>query len=128
MYGMELIIMIVATLNLTLGTTGQSIGLVGVTIFWRVILGIGIGGSYPNSSVLVSEFASVRWRGAMIASVFAAQGVGTFSAALVSFLCASGFKNSLDSTECDVDCRLALDKSWRILYGFGMLPAVIALY
>src|SRR5271169_82939 len=109
MYGMELIIMIVATLNLTLGTTGQSIGLVGVTIFWRLILGIGIGADYPNSSVLVSEFATVRRRGAMIASVFAAQGLGAFSAALVSYLCAIGFKGSLNSPDCDANCRLALD-------------------
>jgi MFS transporter, PHS family, inorganic phosphate transporter len=128
MYGTELIVMIIATLNLTLGTTGQSIGVIGVTIFWRVILGIGIGGDYPNSSVLVSEFATLRWRGSMIAAVFAFQGLGAFSAALVSLLCTTGFKNSLDSMVCDKDCQLALDKSWRIIYGMGMLPAIIALY
>lgn len=120
--------MMVATLNLTLGTTGKSIGIIGVTIFWRVILGIGIGGDCSNSSVLVSEFASVRWRGAMMAAVFAAQGLGTFSAALISYICATGFRISLDTTKCDAECRLALDKSWRIVYGFGMLPALIALY
>jgi len=120
--------MIIATLNLTLGTTGTSINVIGVTIFWRLILGIGIGGDYPNSSVLVSEFATVRWRGAMIAAVFAFQGLGAFAAALVSFLCTTGFKASLDSTECNSECQLALDKSWRIIYGMGILPAVIALY
>ena len=120
--------MIVATLNLTLGTTGNSINVVGVTIFWRIILGIGIGGDYPNSSVLVSEFATVRWRGAMMAAVFAFQGLGAFAAALVSFLCTSGFRASLDAKECNEECRLALDKSWRIIYGMGILPAVIALY
>lgn len=130
MYGTELIIMIVATLSLTLGTTGQSVNVIGITIFWRVILGVGIGGDYPNSSVLVSEFSNVRWRGAMMALMFSAQGFGAFSAALVSFLCVTGFQNSLHVPEdnCDVDCRLALDKSWRIVYGFGILPAVIALY
>lgn len=122
--------MIVATLGLTLGTTGQSVNVIGITIFWRVILGIGIGGDYPNSSVLVSEFSNVRWRGAMMAAMFSAQGFGAFCAALVSFLCVTGFQNSLHVPEsnCDVDCRLALDKSWRIVYGFGILPAVIALY
>jgi MFS transporter, PHS family, inorganic phosphate transporter len=79
MYGMELIIMIVATFGLTLSATGQSLDIVGLTIFWRVILGIGIGGGYPNSSVLVSEFSTVRWRGAMIGAVFAAQGYLGFS-------------------------------------------------
>src|SRR5436190_24170195 len=61
-YGRELMVMIVATLNLTPGTTNYSINVVGVTIFWRLILGIGICGGYPNSLVLVSEFATVRWR------------------------------------------------------------------
>jgi|SRR5579862_7097216 len=128
MYGMELIVMIIATLGLTLGTTGQSINVIGVTIFWRVILGIGIGGDYPNSSVLVSEFSTVRWRGATMAAMFAAQGFGAFAAALVSFLCVMGFKSALQARTCDVTCQLALDKSWRIVYGLGILPAVIALY
>ena len=128
MYGTELIIMIVATLGLTLGTSGGAINVVGVTIFWRVILGIGIGGDYPNSSVLVSEFANVKWRGGMMAAMFSAQGLGAFSSAFASFICVTGFRNSLQSDSCDVNCRLALDKSWRIVYGLGIIPAVIALY
>lgn len=128
MYGLELIIMVIATLNVAIGTNGHSISLIAVTIFWRVILGIGIGGDYPNSSVLVSEFATVRWRGAMIGAVFAFQGLGAFAAALVSFLCVTASRKSLDSSHCDTECQLALDKSWRIVYGMGILPAAIALY
>lgn len=128
MYGMELIIMIVATLGLTLGTTGQSMNVVGVTMFWRVVLGVGIGGDYPNSSVLVSEFSTIRWRGAMMATMFAAQGFGAFFAALVAFVCVSGFHKSLHSDRCSAECQLALDKSWRIVYGMGIVPAVIALF
>ena len=120
--------MIVATLGLTLGTTGKSINVIGVTIFWRIILGIGIGGDYPNSSVLVSEFSTVRWRGAMMAAMFSSQGLGAFTAALVSFLCITGWKDTLQSNECDPDCQLALDKAWRIVYGIGILPAVVALF
>jgi PHS family inorganic phosphate transporter-like MFS transporter len=128
MYGTELVIMIVATLGLTLGTTGPSVNVVGLTIFWRVLLGTGIGGDYPNSSVLVSEFATVHWRGAMMAAMFSAQGFGSFSAAMVSFLCTTGFRNSLQSSNCNAACRGDLDKAWRIVYGMGMLPAVIALF
>jgi|SRR5579859_6496386 len=128
MYGLELIFMIVATLGLTLATTGPSIDVIGLTIFWRVILGIGIGGDYPNSSVMVSEFATVRWRGAMMAAVFSAQGFGAFSAALVSYLTTIGFKDSLQTTTCHAECQVALDKAWRIVYGLAILPAVIALY
>lgn len=125
---MELIIMIIATLGLTLGTTGQSVNVVGITIFWRFILGIGIGGDYPNSSVLVSEFSTVRWRGAMMAAMFSAQGFGSFFATIVSFCCTMGFRDQLQSAHCDADCQRALDKSWRIVYGLGILPALIALF
>jgi MFS transporter, PHS family, inorganic phosphate transporter len=128
MYGTELIIMIVATLSLTLATTNMSVNIIGVTIFWRVVLGIGIGGDYPNSSVLVSEFSTIRWRGAMMAAMFSSQGIGAFTAAMTSFLCTQGFRNSLEKAECDFDCRLALDKAWRIVYGIGILPAVAALF
>jgi PHS family inorganic phosphate transporter-like MFS transporter len=128
MYGTELIVMIIATLGLTLGTTGESINVIGVTIFWRVILGIGIGGDYPNSSVLVSEFSTVKWRGGMMAAMFAAQGFGSFFSAFAAFICVKGFASSLRVADCDADCRLALDKAWRIVYGLGILPAVIALF
>jgi len=128
MYGRELVIMIIATLGLTLGTTGQSVNVVGVTIFWRFILGIGIGGDYPNSCVLVSEFSTVRWRGAMMAAMFSAQGLGAFFAALVSYSCAVGFRNDIQGSNCDETCQLALDKAWRIVYGMGILPAVGALF
>jgi len=122
--------MIVATLGLTLGTTGQSVNVIGITIFWRVILGIGIGGDYPNSSVLVSEFSSVRWRGGMMAAMFSSQGLGSFFAAFVAFICVTAYRPVLDipTAECLAECQLALDKSWRITYGMGILPAVVALF
>lgn len=128
MYGMELIVMIVATFGLTLSTSGEAINVVGVVIFWRVVLGIGIGGDYPNSSVLVSEFSTVKWRGGMMAAMFAAQGFGSFFAAFVAFIAVKGFESSLQVADCDDDCRLALDRAWRIVYGMGILPAVIALF
>lgn len=128
MYGIELIVIIFATLALSLCGEGPSLNIVGVMIFWRVILGTGVGGDYPLSSIITSEFATVKWRGAMMAAVFANQGWGQFTAALVSFICTIGFKNSLQVTKCDANCKASLDKSWRIIYGFGAVPACAALY
>jgi MFS transporter, PHS family, inorganic phosphate transporter len=128
MYGIELIIIIFATLALAVSGTGPGLDIFGVMIFWRVILGTGIGGDYPLSSIITSEFATVKWRGAMMAAVFANQGFGQFTAALVAFLCTVGFKNSLQGATCNATCQLALDKSWRIIYGFGAIPACGALY
>src|SRR5579862_671246 len=128
MYGIELIIIIFATLALAISGLGPALDIFGVMIFWRVILGTGIGGDYPLSSIITSEFATVKWRGAMMAAVFANQGFGQFTAALVSFICTVGFKSSLQVSTCGTDCQVALDKAWRILYGFGAVPAVCALY
>jgi MFS transporter, PHS family, inorganic phosphate transporter len=128
MYGTELIVMIVATLGLTLGASGQAMDVIGVTIFWRIILGIGIGGDYPNSSVLVSEFSNVKWRGASMAAMFAAQGFGSFFSALISFVCVRAYRSTLEVDTCGTDCQIVLDRSWRIVYGMGIVPALIALF
>ena len=73
MYGLELIIIIVATLAQALSGPGPGTDIVGLLIFWRVIMGIGksyfsitlwnrpliryegIGGDYPLSSIITSE-------------------------------------------------------------------------
>ena len=128
MYGVELIIMIAATFSLSIAGSGPAVNIIGVTIFWRVILGIGVGGDYPTSSIITSEFANVKWRGAMMAAVFSNQGLGQFVAALVSFICTARYKDFLMSRTCDTNCQYALDQSWRILYGLGIVPACIALY
>lgn len=57
MYGLELIIIIVATLAQALTSASPSMSVVGLLVFWRVIMGIGIGGDYPLSSIITSEYA-----------------------------------------------------------------------
>ena len=51
---------------------------INVLIVWRVIMGIGIGGDYPLSAVISSEFSSTRIRGRLMTAVFANQGWGQF--------------------------------------------------
>jgi len=55
MYGLELILIIFATLAQALSAPSRAISIVGILIFWRVMMGIGIGGDYPLSSVITSE-------------------------------------------------------------------------
>ena len=125
--------MIVAIFGLSIsGSSPNVINIVAVTIFWRVLLGIGVGGDYPTSSIITSEFAAVARRGTMMASVFAFQGLGQFTAVVVSVICTRAYQNALNVAPSDcssnADCRAALDKSWRIIYGLGLIPACIALY
>lgn len=44
MYGLELIIIIFATLAQALSSSSKAITIAGIIIFWRVLMGVGIGG------------------------------------------------------------------------------------
>lgn len=69
----------------------------------------------------------------MMAAVFSMQGAGQFAAALVALITTVAFKKPFINTtsqfdSCDADCRLAGDRAWRIIVGFGAVPACFALY
>ena len=79
-------------------------------IVFRFILGIGIGGDYPVSSTIMSEYAGKRTRGMLISLVFAMQAAGLIvGPALAAILLASG---------------LSHDLTWRLLLAFGAVPAL----
>lgn len=122
MYGLELIIIIVATIGQSLSGSGPAVSVWAAIVFWRLILGIGIGGDYPLSAVITSEFATTKRRGAMMAAVFAMQGFGILAAAIVALLVLLGYKSAI---QYDVNY---LDQVWRIVIGLGCVPAVGALY
>ncbi|RWA04686.1 hypothetical protein EKO27_g10413 [Xylaria grammica] len=132
MYGLELIVIIFATVGQALSSGSPSVDVVGLIIFWRVLLGVGIGGDYPLSSIITSEFATTKWRGAMMGAVFAQQGIGQLTGAFVMLFLTLGFKQALSESpgieSCDGWCAVAVDKMWRALVGFGAVPASIALY
>lgn len=50
MYGLELILIIFATLAQSLSADSPAITIVGVIIFWRVLMGIGIGGGKSSTA------------------------------------------------------------------------------
>lgn len=122
MYGIELMIIIVATLGQALSGNGYTLSLPAALIVWRVIVGIGIGGDYPLSAVITSEFATTNRRGAMMAAVFAMQGFGYLTTGIVAIILLSAFKSSIQ------DNVQNLDYVWRILIGFGCIPALVAVY
>ncbi|KAJ8121361.1 hypothetical protein ONZ43_g2166 [Nemania bipapillata] len=105
MYGLELIVIIFATIGQALASGSPSVNIVGLIIFWRVLLGVGIGGDYPLSSIITSEFATTKWRGAMMGAVFAQQGIGQLTAAFVMLFLTLGFKEALSQSpginQCD---------------------------
>ena len=79
-------------------------------IFFRIILGIGIGGDYPVSATLMSEYAGKKHRGMMVSLVFAMQAAGL----LVGPLLAAALLWS----------GMVHDLVWRLLLAFGAVPAL----
>jgi len=126
MYGLELMIIIIGTFAQALCGRGPAVGIIGTLIVWRFITGIGIGGDYPLSSVITSEFAATRIRGRMMTAVFANQGWGQFSAALVSLIVVEAYKTSIQNGP--PSGSPSVDYCWRLLIGLGCVPGVIALY
>ncbi|THV01491.1 MFS general substrate transporter [Dendrothele bispora CBS 962.96] len=120
MYGFELMIIIVGTLTQAVAGSAHAVGIIGVLVMWRFIMGIGIGGDYPLSAIITSEFASTRTRGRLMTAVFAFQGWGQLGASIVSLIVTAAYKSSI--------VNIPIDFMWRIVIGLGCVPACIALY
>ncbi|OJD13446.1 hypothetical protein AJ78_06100 [Emergomyces pasteurianus Ep9510] len=140
MYGLELLVVIVATVGVTMASDGasKSMNLVGWLISWRFLMGIGIGGDYPLSAIITSEFAPTKSRARMIATVFFMQPCGYLIATLVALCAIVANKNGLPTNiPTDVDsiisctddelCRRTIDSIWRWVIGVGAIPAAIAI-
>lgn len=76
----------------------------------RFILGIGIGGDYPVSATIMSEYAGKNSRGMLVSLVFAMQAAGLILGPL--------FASALLAT------HISHDIVWRILLAFGAVPAL----
>ncbi len=69
-------IIVTSTFAQAIAGAGPTVHIVGVITLWRFVMGVGIGGDYPLSAVITSEFASTRSRGRLMTAVFASQGWG----------------------------------------------------
>ncbi len=67
----------------------------------------------------------------MMNAVFAMQGIGQFTAAMVALIVTAGFKESLltatKASTCTGVCQLAVDKMWRVIM-YVTLPSRIRIF
>src|SRR6266480_3455966 len=85
-----------------------------VLIAFRFILGFGVGGDYPVSAVLMSEYANRKDRGKLVGMVFGTQALGLIVGPLVALaLLGAGVSDGV---------------AWRILLGLGAVPAAAVIY
>jgi MFS transporter, PHS family, inorganic phosphate transporter len=85
-----------------------------VLIGFRFLLGFGVGGDYPVSAVLMTEYANRKDRGRLVGLVFSAQALGLLVGPAVALaLLGSGASPGI---------------TWRVLLGLGAVPAAAVLY
>jgi MFS transporter, PHS family, inorganic phosphate transporter len=98
-----------------LGALGSSVSRsFWLLIVFRFVLGFGVGGDYPVSAVMVSEYANRKDRGKLVGMVFGTQALGLVVGPLVALaLLGSGAGASV---------------TWRVLLGLGAVPAAAVLY
>jgi PHS family inorganic phosphate transporter-like MFS transporter len=75
----------------------------------RFVLGLGIGGDYPVSAVLMSEYSNRDDRGRLVGLVFSMQALGLIVGPLVGLLLLSS--------------GISHDLTWRLMLGLGAIPA-----
>jgi MFS transporter, PHS family, inorganic phosphate transporter len=107
-YGVEVLVLAAGAIGCALAPN----------IWWlialRFILGLGIGGDYPVSATIMSEYAGKRNRGMLVTLVFSMQAAGL----ILGPLLASGL----------LATNLSPNVVWRILAGLGALPALAVYY
>jgi MFS transporter, PHS family, inorganic phosphate transporter len=85
-----------------------------VLIGFRFVLGFGVGGDYPVSAVMVSEYANRKDRGKLVGMVFGTQALGLVVGPLIALaLLGSGVSD---------------DVAWRVLLALGAVPAAAVIW
>ena len=97
--------------------------------FW---LGLSIGGDYPLSATIMSEYANKKTRGRFIAAVFAMQGFGILAGGIVTLALSAVFRRAFQSPAYQVDAVASTvpqaDYVWRAILMLGAAPAVLTYY
>src|SRR6266571_955701 len=107
-YGYELMVLAIGAI-----ASALSPSVIWLLVF-RFILGLGIGGDYPVSATLMSEYANRRDRGKLITMVFSMQGLGLILGPLIAIvLLLAGLNHDL---------------TWRIMLALGAVPALATFY
>ncbi len=106
-YGLEMTILVIFAI-----VSAFSVN-VYMLIIVRFLLGIGIGGDYPISSTIMSEYSNVKSRGKMVQTVFAMQGFGLLLGAVIGLIAIR---------------TMPADYAWRFMLAFGAIPAGSVIY
>ncbi|KAF5193314.1 Inorganic phosphate transporter 1-1 [Thalictrum thalictroides] len=131
-YGITLMIMVICSIGSGLSIGKEANSVIACLCFFRFWLGFGIGGDYPLSATIMSEYANKKTRGAFIAAVFAMQGFGILGGGMVGIIVSAAFNAKFKSPTYAIDPIASTppqaDYVWRIIVMFGAIPAALTYY
>ncbi|KAL0376787.1 UNVERIFIED_CONTAM: Inorganic phosphate transporter 1-4 [Sesamum calycinum] len=131
-YGMTLMLMVICSIASGLSFGDRPKAVMATLCFFRFWLGFGIGGDYPLSATIMSEYANKKTRGAFIAAVFAMQGFGILAGGMVAIIVSAAFKAAYPAPAYQVNPLASTvpqaDFVWRLILMFGALPAALTYY
>ncbi|XP_057781307.1 probable inorganic phosphate transporter 1-7 [Salvia miltiorrhiza] len=131
-YGLTLMVMCICSIASGLSFGRDAKAVMATLCFFRFWLGFGIGGDYPLSATIMSEYANKKTRGAFIAAVFAMQGFGILAGGIFAMTLSAIFDATFKSPPYEVDPSASTipqaDYLWRIVLMVGALPALLTFY
>lgn len=131
-YGMTLMLMVICSIASGLSFGHEPKTVMSTLCFFRFWLGFGIGGDYPLSATIMSEYANKKTRGAFIAAVFAMQGFGILAGGIFAIISSVAFKAKFDAPTYEVNPAASTvpqaDYLWRIIVMVGAIPAAMTYY
>ncbi|CAI0386123.1 unnamed protein product [Linum tenue] len=131
-YGMTLMLMVICSVASGLSMGKDPKAVITTLCFFRFWLGFGIGGDYPLSATIMSEYANKKTRGAFIAAVFAMQGFGILAGGLFAIVVSTSFNARFKAPayrdNADASTPPQADYVWRIILMVGALPAGLTYY
>jgi PHS family inorganic phosphate transporter-like MFS transporter len=107
-YWMSAALMVIAAVGSALAPN------LAVLVAFRFLLGFGVGGDYPVSAVLMSEYAGSKDRGRQVGLVFSTQAIGLIIGPLLALALLGGGAGA--------------PATWRLLLGLGAIPAAAAVW
>ena len=142
LYGWELAILIAATIGVAQSSEGfrsptddrmHSTDIYSWLAWWRFVLGVGIGAEYPLVAIITAEWVATRYRGLMLAAVFAMLPLArllAFGVGLAALKIASNREGMSPDLRLEDDTdqvtKIVADQVWRWVIGFAVIPAALA--
>jgi len=107
-YGLEAVLMIIGALASAFAPNFISL------LIARAVLGVGIGGDYPASGVIMTEYANRRNRGRLVGLTFLFYVFGQVAAYVVALVV--------------VGLGTSPGLAWRLILGLGAIPSLLVLW